>query len=299
MLRQTRLILPLVALALAAVPALPSRAQDSDTPAVQVIAHQGGDGIRPSNTMLAFEHAAALGVDMLEMDIHSTKDGVLVVIHDDTVDRTTDGTGRLQDLTFAEVQALDAGYNWPTLAEAENPDDHRFRGAGASIPALEEVFQAFPDYPMTIEIKQAEPSIVEPFCDLIHEYDMQEQVIVPSFNSATTLEFREACPDVATAATEDEVREFFVASRQGKAAEYEAHFVAFQVPEKFGNIPLVTEQFVADAHALGLVVQVWTPNTAEDMQRLIDLGVDGIMTDYPDVLLGLLGRDVPEMTEGE
>lgn len=298
MIRFSRLILPLLALGLVLAPTVPSRAQDSDTPTLQVIAHQGGDGLRPSNTLLAFEHAAALGVDMLEMDIHSTKDGVLVVIHDDTVDRTTDGTGRLQDLTFAEVQALDAGYNWPTLAEAANPDDHVYRGAGATIPALEEILAAFPDYPMTIEIKQAEPSIAEPFCAMLHAYDMQEQVIVASFSVEAMLEFRETCPDVATSATEDEVREFFVASRQGKAAEFEADFVAFQVPEKFGNIPLVTEQFVADAHALGLLVQVWTPNTADEMQRLIDLGVDGIITDYPDVLLGLLGREVPT-GEGE
>ena len=257
-----------------------------------VIAHQGGEGLRPSNTMAAFEHAAELGVDMLEMDIHSTQDGVLVVIHDATVDRTTDGSGAVLDFTFEELQTLDAGYHWPTLGDHPQAGEYPYRGQGITIPALEEVFQAFPDYPMTIEIKQAEPSITQPFCDLLRDYDMTDQVIVPSFHDEVTLEFREVCPEVATAGTEAEIREFYTLSFRGELEGYEPFAAAFQVPESYGGLPITTPQFVADAQSFGIEIQVWTINEVEDMERLIELGVDGIMTDYPDRLLALLGRDV-------
>ena len=133
---------------------------------VQVIAHQGADELRPGNTMVAFDHAVEMGVDVLEMDLHSTADGVLVLIHDDSVDRTTDGTGKVNELTFAEIQQFDAGAYWTNDDGATYP----YRGQGITIPALEDVLQAHADLPMVIEIKQTEPSIVEPFCDMLKEY---------------------------------------------------------------------------------------------------------------------------------
>lgn len=254
-----------------------------------VIAHQGGDGLRPGNTMAAFQHAVELGVDVLEMDIHSTQDGVLVVIHDDTIDRTTDGRGRVQDFTFDELQAFDAGYHFPTLA-GSTIEGHPFRGQGITIPALEEVFTAFPGYPMIIEIKQAEPSIVEPFCQMIGEYEMTEQVIVASFHTETTLEFRADCPDVATASTSVEVTQFLFLTLGDNAESFEAEFTAFQVPEMSGGITVVTPEFVEAAQSQGLSVDVWTVNTREQMERMFAFGVHGIITDYPDMVLEALGR---------
>ena len=255
-----------------------------------VIAHQGGDGLWPSNTIFAMTRAVELGVDVLEMDIHGTRDGVLVVIHDETVDRTTDGSGRVQDLTLAELQQFDAGYNWPTLAEEAARSDRPYRGQGITIPALEEVFQTFPELPMVIEIKQREPSIVEPFCRLLRQYDMTDQVVVPTFHAETITEFREACPEVATAAVEDEVRLFYILNLLRLGDTYRSPALAFQVPEYSGDLQVVTPRFVRSAGRQGIQVHPWTINEPAQMQRMIEAGVPGIITDYPDRLLTIIGR---------
>ncbi|MCA9913430.1 MAG: glycerophosphodiester phosphodiesterase [Anaerolineae bacterium] len=262
---------------------------ENDT--VLVIAHQGGDGLRPSNTMASFEHAMELGVDVLEMDIHSTSDGVLVTIHDDTVDRTTDGTGRVQDMTFEELQQLDAGYNWPTLQEAQAEiEGHPYRGEGITIPSLEEIFQAFPDMRMNIEIKQELPSIVQPFCDLLREYEMTDQVLVASFHESTMQEFRAACPEVPTSGVESEITVFYALNVVGLAGAYLPSAYAFQVPEYSGDLHVVTSRFVRAAAEHNIEVHPWTINTRDDMERILETGAQGIITDYPDVLLDVLGR---------
>ncbi|MFZ2358015.1 MAG: glycerophosphodiester phosphodiesterase [Anaerolineae bacterium] len=252
-----------------------------------VIAHQGGEELWPSNTMYAFERAAALGVDMLEMDLHVTADGALVLMHDETVDRTTDGTGRLEQMTLAQVKALDAGYYWTDDGGQTFP----FRGQGITVATLEELFQAFPDMPMNIEIKLVENApIVEPFCQLIRQYGKQDQILVASFHDDAMAQFRAACPEVATSASQNEVINFFARHFVGLASSYSPAAQAVQVPEYRSGIHILTPRFVQDAHSRGMDVHVWTVNEAEDMQRMIDLGVDGIITDRPDILLELLGR---------
>lgn len=255
-----------------------------------VMAHQGGDGERPSNTMMAFEHAAELGVDALEMDVHSTRDGVLVVIHDATIDRTTDGSGRVNDFTFEELQQFDAGYDWPTLAEESHRTDRPFRGQGAKIPALEEVLASFPEMRMLIEIKQETPSIVQPLCDLLREYSMEDQTMVASFKPQPLYELRRTCPEVATAAVEEEIRPFFFLNSVGLGRAYQSSAHAFQVPEYGGGFHVLTQLFVDGAHLHNVEVHPWTINDEESMQRMIGLGVDGMITDYPGRLMELLKR---------
>lgn len=250
-----------------------------------VIAHQGGDGLRPSNTMAAFEHAVALGVDVLEMDIHSTADDVLVVMHDSAVDRTTNGTGAIRDMTLAELKQLDAAYHWPYEGES-----FPYRGQGITVPTLEEVLTAFPTMRMNIEIKQQSPSIVEPLCRLLEAHNMKERVLIASFHPVTMSEFRQACPGVASSMVEPEIRRFFALNLAFLGALFQPPGEAFQVPEYSGNLHVVTPRFVRGAHGQNIEVHVWTVNETADMQRLLDLGVDGIITDYPDRLLALLGR---------
>ncbi|MGB5061924.1 MAG: glycerophosphodiester phosphodiesterase [Candidatus Promineifilaceae bacterium] len=257
-----------------------------DQPDVMVMAHQGGEGLRPSNTLPAFENAAALGVDVLEMDIHSTQDGVLVVMHDDTVDRTTGGNGRIRDLTLDQIKQLDAGYYWTD----DDGQTYPYRGQGITVPTLEEIFTAFPDLLMNIEIKQQEPSIVQPFCDLLDQYDRRQTVLIASFHPETMVEFREKCPGVATSMTEPEIRLFFGLNLAFLGRLYEPPGEAFQVPEYSGDLHVVTPRFVAGAHGRNVDVHVWTVNDPADMQRMVDLGVDGIITDRPDLLLDILGR---------
>lgn len=257
-----------------------------------ILAHQGGDGEFPSNTLFAFQSATDLGVDVLELDIHSSADDVLVVIHDDTVDRTTDGTGRVNDMTFAELQALDAGYNFPTLAGHVllNTGEFPYRGEGLQIPSLEEIFMTFPDMPISIEIKQESPSIAQPLCDLIREYERETLTIVPSFSPLAMDEFREACPEVATAGVAPEATAFFAFNFVGLGSAWQPTTESFMIPEYQGDFHVITQRFVTQAHQHNVIIYPWTINAEEQMQRMIDLGVDGIITDYPSLALELSGR---------
>jgi glycerophosphoryl diester phosphodiesterase len=255
-------------------------------PGPLVMAHRGGKGLWPENTLYAFEQAVAMGVDVLEMDMHSTADGVLVLMHDDTVDRTTDGTGPVNALTLEELKALDAGYRW----SSDEGQTFTYRGKGIAVPTVEEVFVAFPTMPMNIEIKQAEPSITKPFCQLIREYGMVDKVLVASFREETIEEFRRECPEVATSTSESEVTVLFVLSKIYLDATYSPAAQAVQVPEYRSDLHVLTPRLVDAAHSRGLDVHAWTINDVDDMQRLVALGVDGLITDYPDRLMDLLGR---------
>ncbi len=255
---------------------------DSDRP--MVIAHQGGEGLRPSNTMLAFANAVALGVDVLEMDVHSTSDGALVLIHDDTVDRTTDGSGRVNDLTLAEIQQLDAGDYW-------TPDDgatYPYRGQGARIPTLDEVLSAFPEMKFNIEIKQTEPSIASSLCEALRGRGLADRTLVASFHPTAMNEFRAACPEVATSMVEDEIRPFFILNTIFLGALYRPPGTAFQVPEYSGNLHVLTPRFVRGAQGNNVAVHPWTIDDPADMRRFLDMGVDGIITDRPDLMLEVL-----------
>jgi len=255
---------------------------DSDRP--MVIAHQGGEGLRPSNTMLAFENAVALGVDVLEMDVHSTADGALVLIHDDTVDRTTDGTGRVNDLTLAEIQQLDAGDYW-------TPDDgatYPYRGQGARIPTLDEVLTAFPQMKFNIEIKQTEPTIATSLCEALRAHGLTERTLVASFHPTAMDEFRAACPEVATSMVEDEIRPFYILNMAFLGRLYQPPGAAFQVPEYSGDRLVLSPRFVRGAQSNNVAVHPWTIDDPADMARFLDMGVDGIITDRPDIMIEVL-----------
>jgi glycerophosphoryl diester phosphodiesterase len=251
-----------------------------------VMAHRGGKGLWPENTLYAFERAVAAGVDVLEMDLHSTADGALVVVHDSTVDRTTDGSGPVHSLTLEELKALDAGYRW----SSDDGQTFPYRGQGITVPTLEEVFAAFPATPMNIEIKQTEPSLAVSFCTLIRDYDMAGWVLVASFDDKTIQEFRRECPDVATSTGENEVIALFALSRVFLEAALRPRAKAVQVPEYRSGLHVLTPRFVNAAHGRHLQVHAWTINDPDDMRRLVALGVDGIITDYPERLMEVLGR---------
>ena len=253
---------------------------------VLVFAHRGGGGLYPENTLEAFEYSAKMGVDVLELDVHATADGTLVVLHDATIDRTTDGNGRVSEMTLDAVKKLDAGYKFSKDGGQTFP----FRSKGITIPTLREVFEAFPGITFNIEPKQETPSIIKPLCALIRERKEIDRVIVGSFRQAVIDEFRLECPEVATSASPSEVSQFLALSKTGLDQSYSPPMQALQIPENLGALNVVSKDFVEAAHRRNLKVHVWTINETEDMQRLIELGVDGIMTDYPDRLLNVLGR---------
>lgn len=258
----------------------------SSPPKPLVIAHQGGDWLWPGNTMFAFQNAVDLGVDVLEMDLHITKDNVLVLIHDETIDRTTNGSGEVELMTLEEIKTYDAGYDWSRDEGATFP----FRGQGITISTLEEVFTAFPDKHMTIEIKKSNTSMIDPFCEMIREYDMGDKIVVASFYDDKMKEFRETCPEVATSSAKNETTVFVLLSKVFLTGFYSPQFYSLQVPEESSGITVMTESFIRLAHERNLAVEPWTINDEETMQKFIKWGVDGIMTDRPDIMLEILGR---------
>jgi glycerophosphoryl diester phosphodiesterase len=250
------------------------------------MAHRGGEGLWPSNTLYAFKRAVALGADVLEMDIHSTADGVLVVRHDPSVNATTNGSGDIRDLTLEQVKALDAGFTWT----ADNGRTYPYRGQGITIPTLEEVLVAFPDMRLNIDIKADDPRVVTQFCHTLRAFNKLDRVMVGSFYDHQLRRFRELCPEAATAAGVAETRLFAYLNLAFLGAVFQPTAQAFQIPEYAGRLHLVTERFVRAAHTHNMEVHVWTVDEAADMQRLLDWGVDGIFTDYPDRLMKVLER---------
>jgi glycerophosphoryl diester phosphodiesterase len=251
-----------------------------------VIAHRGGAGLWPENTLYAFERALRAGADVIEMDVRATADGALVVIHDASVERTTDGVGRVGALTLAELKRLDAAFRW-------SPDGGRtfpLRGRGVGVPTLEEVFERFPAARFVIEPKQDAPSAVAALCRAIRARGMTDKVLLGSFRTSLVSEFRRECPEVATSGDPAEVSKFLALERAGLEGSYSPTMQALLVPEHLRGWRVLTRSFVEAAHGRNLEVHAWTVNDAGDMRRLLDLGVDGIITDYPDRLASLLGR---------
>lgn len=259
-----------------------------------VLAHQGGAGLWPANTMRAFERAVALGADVLEIDVHRTRDGRLAVRHDATLDRTTDGAGPVAQRTLAELAALDAGHWWtpegthgPEVAEgAAFP----YRDEGWAVPTLSRVLTAFPEVPVNVELKPAAPDVAHDVCDAVRAAERETSVMVASFHGAALRAFREACPEVATSAAPNEVITFLLLSRARLAGPYRPPFEALQVPEARRGVRVVTPSLLRAARAKGVDVHVWTVNERAAMERLLGLGVDGLISDRPDRALDAVGR---------
>lgn len=254
-----------------------------DGPRPRLFAHRGGARIAPENTIEAFAAGLAAGADRLEMDVHATRDGHVVVLHDPTVDRTTDGTGRVREMTLAELRRLDAGARF-----AGDGGDFPFRGRGVRVPTLAAVLEAFPGVPLNIEIKQDEPQIEHAVLDVLDRFGAREQVLLAAEESTIMARIRAAAPDVPTSFSAADVLEFVTAWHDGTLAAYRPPGIALQIPPSFGEVQLVTAESVEIAHGMGLEVHVWTIDDPAEMTSLLDLGVDAIMTDVPPLAAALL-----------
>lgn len=254
------------------------------------IAHQGGEHLAPSNTIAAFDELYRYGVDVIETDIHMTKDGQLVTIHDATVDRTTNGTGRVDQFTLEELQKLDAGYHFVDLN-----GNNSYRGKGVYIPTLEELFIRYgKDYYYNIEIKDRYPQvgnseIERKLWELIEKYDLQKYVVVSAFDNELIQRFDEyAQGAVALGAGRAEAKRFVIWNLIYLPAFYFPKAQALQLPLEDSGIDLTQKRYFKGAKRLNMMMQYWTINDKETMRRLIELGADGIMTDRPDILNELL-----------
>ena len=269
------------------VPDAPASVYYSTLKRPVVIAHQGGDGIRPGDTMEAFDNAVAIGADVLEMDAHITKDSQIVLMHDEKVDRTTNGTGLIEDLTLDQLEQLDAAYKW------SNDDGKSFpyRGQGIQVPTLDELFQKYPQMRYVIEIKLTQNPIDKPLCELIRKHNMQDKVVIASFHDQAMKNFRLTCPEVATSASRAEVTAFVLLGKVLLSGLIAPKYESIQPPydpSESKNIPIMTKRFIREAHAKNLVVEPWTVDDPTLMKQYIEWGVDGIMTDRPDLMIQVL-----------
>jgi glycerophosphoryl diester phosphodiesterase len=254
-------------------------------------AHRGGSKLWPENTMVAFQRAVHMGCRYLETDLRTTKDGVMVTIHDETLDRISDGSGPVHALTLAELKRLDAGYRFSLDGGQTFP----FRGKGVTIPTLAEVTQAFPDICLNLDIKQKEPPLVEALATFIEEQGAHDRILAGSFHDRILKEFRRRTGGrVATSAAGREARLFWLASRLRLTRFLRPAYDALQVPARQSSLPVVDRRFVQAAHRLGIQVHVWTVDEREEMHRLLNLGVDGLMSDRPDLLLDVLRLSQPQ-----
>ncbi|WP_339490426.1 glycerophosphodiester phosphodiesterase [Pseudomonas sp. EL_65y_Pfl2_R95] len=251
-----------------------------------VIAHRGGRGLWPENSLFAFQRASALGVDMLEMDIRLSSDGQLVVIHDETVDRTTDDEGPVANFTLAQLQQMDAGYNW----SADGGQSYPYRDQGIGIPSFESVLQAEPEIAKVIELKTADTALVDKLCESLNTYSQRERVIIASYYESSLQRLRERCPGVATSASPNSVRLFLAMNWLGISRALSPSYQVLQIPPRHSGMELASSALIKSAQARGLNVQLWTINEQPTMRKLLDLGAEGLITDYPDRALQLLGR---------
>lgn len=280
------LAIALSALALTSKPAQPAAVLSSFSNQPLVIAHRGGKGLWPENSLFAFERAAVLGVDMLEMDVHLSSDGELVVIHDRTLDRTTDGQGPVAAHSLEQLQALDAGYRW----SADGGQSYPYRGQGVRIPRFIEVLERFPEQAKVIEIKVPDVGLEAQLCAALTAHKQLDRVIVGSFYDRSLQLFREQCPDVATSAGPGSVRLLVALNWLGLANLLSPSYQALQIPEAHDGLQVASPSLLKNAQKRGLNVQLWTINEQPDMRRLLDLGAHALITDYPDRALQVLGR---------
>ena len=247
-----------------------------------VIAHRGGLSVGPEHTLYTYQLAVQFGVDVLEIDVRITKDGHLVAIHDKTVNRTTNGAGLVENFNLADLQTLDASYRWSQDGGSTFP----LRGKGIKIPSLAEVFQKFPLMRINIELKEPRPEMITTLCRLIQDHNMGQKVMVASFDTGALKKFRSLCPGAATAAGASEVKLFYTLQKMHLESIYSPNSTVLQVPEKYGTLHVVNRRVVEAAHKRNLRVPVWMVNDVDSMKRLLKLGVDGVITDHPQRLLG-------------
>lgn len=248
-------------------------------------AHRGGAKRWPENTTLAFQNARALGYQHIETDLRETSDGHFVLFHDPTLERTTNGQGELASHTLAELKQLDAGYQF-----LEN-GGYTFRGAGLHVPTLEEALDLDPTIHYNLEVKPDDPSLAKRLWELVQHHGIEDRVLVASEHDAVTEAFRQHSRGrVVTSAGRKGATRFWAHVLSGTWRNAVFAFDALQIPPTFHGKNVITPRFMEAAHHHGIQVHIWTIDDPAEMFQLAAAGVDGIMTDVPEVLLEVLAK---------
>ena len=240
---------------------------------IRAIGHRGAAGVAPENTVEAIEHGLRGGADALELDVHVATCGTLVVIHDDRLDRTTDGSGPVEQFDLQQLRAFDAGFHFT----ADRGLSYPYRGAGVRIPTLDEAAEAAGDLPMIIEVKSSGAGLA--LAGWLNGRSDADRFLVGGFDYAAV------APAAAAArwqcATRQDLKPFILLGKLGLSSRVRPEITAFMVPVRKGMLRIVTARFIRRAHGLGIGVYVWTVNRPSDMRALLDLGVDGLISDVP------------------
>lgn len=241
--------------------------------------HRGASMHAPENTLEAFELALRQGANVLELDVHMTRDGEVVVMHDPTLDRTTNGTGPVRDMTYAELSDLDAGYHFLDRSRRT-----MFRNRGVQVPLLREVLQAFPQAGFNVEVKAL--GMAEQALRVLDRLK-PENLVLTAGDDAVMREVEAQKPSFALGMCASQVRAVVDGAARGKVPE-ELRGRAAQVPPRYWLKRIVTKRFVEAAHAGGIEVHVWTINSPRKARPLLALGIDGIMSDDPGALVDVV-----------
>ncbi len=260
-----------------------------DTPVTRVLApsasftlyaHRGSSLLAPENTLQAFELARSYGADVMEIDVRLSRDGQVIVIHDEWVDRTCNGHGRVRDLLLSDLKQLNAGYHFTDL------DGASWRDRGVKLSTLSELFEQLPNTPINIDIKDQLPEAADAVASVIEQCDRVSSSNVGSFHFSTLTQFRQRLPSVTTAAGQSEVAKLYFQRGLYKQLPFEY----LQIPTSYIGLPLATRRFIQHAKKRDIKIVYWTINELHKMQLLIDLGASGFVTDRVDIAAKLLGK---------
>ncbi len=261
-------------------------------------AHRGGAALWPENTLPAFAGAVELGVSHIETDLRVTRDQALVLFHDARVERTTNGTGFVAELTLEQLKALDAGYHFSPAAGG-----HPARGRGIQVPTFEELVALAPRARFNVEIKESGPDtapLPQLLWDFIQRHELQDRIVVAAEKHPLIQRFRRLSSGrVATSASRRECLKFWLASRLGLARALNCPYQALQVPVSVGSMRFLTPRLLDAARQRGIAVHVWTIDDVTEMQRLLGMDVDGLMSDRPDRLMQVVGAASGEQLRKE
>jgi glycerophosphoryl diester phosphodiesterase len=250
------------------------------------ISHRGGAHLAPENTLVAFGAAVERWrTDMLELDVHLSRDGALVVSHDPTVQRCTDGEGRIAELRWAELERLDAGHHF----SRDGGRTHPFRGRGVKLPLFREVLRAFPGTPLNVEVKAEARGIEAEVASLVRGEGAVDRVCLGSELDDLAARLAEALPEACHFYPRDALTALVVAIKSGAELPDDPRYQVLDMPLDYGDVRLIDRELLAAARQIGRWVNVWTVDDAPTMRALVALGVGGIMTDRPDLLRSILG----------
>jgi glycerophosphoryl diester phosphodiesterase len=253
-----------------------------------VIPHGGGDGLYPENTLYAYDRTMALGADVVDIDVFMTADNVLIAMHDGTLERTTNGTGRVSETKYRAIAKLDAGWNFSTNATNGTKGKYPFRNKNIRVPTIEAVLNRFPTALTTLDLKDQRVRIVEPVCRLLRKLNRSSNVYVGVDTNEQVLEFRKLCPEIRTSGT-DEERTRMRAARNANDTSFVTNQLVSQPPFiSQDGTKRITADFLAFSHSKDIAVLTWVIDDPSDIAELVNLGVDGIYTRRPDVMLKVM-----------